>query len=68
MHITANTDVCIGAGICALTAPELFDQDDDGLVKPITTNPPEQLREAAAEAVLLCPSGALDIRQPNTDD
>lgn len=63
MRITANRDVCVSAGMCALTAPEVFDQaDDDGLVTVLLPDPPEKLREAAAEAVRLCPSGALAIR------
>ena len=63
MRITADTDICISAGMCALTAPEVFDQaDDDGLVAVLLPDPPDELQEAAAEAVRLCPSGALDIR------
>ncbi|GAA3684762.1 ferredoxin [Nonomuraea antimicrobica] len=62
MRITADTTVCISAGMCALTAPGVFDQgDDDGLVAVLLSEPSEELREAAAEAVRLCPSGALDI-------
>ncbi|MFI9205443.1 ferredoxin [Streptomyces sp. NPDC053048] len=30
MHVTIDTDTCIGSGMCALTAPSVFDQDDDG--------------------------------------
>ena len=30
MHIDIDQDVCIGAGQCALTAPDVFTQDDDG--------------------------------------
>ncbi|MUL41393.1 ferredoxin [Streptomonospora sp. PA3] len=63
MRITADTDVCISAGMCALTAPQVFDQgDEDGLVRVLLPEPPEELREAAAQAVRLCPSGALGIR------
>lgn len=63
MQITADTTICIGAGMCALTAPEVFDQgDDDGLVAVVLPDPPEELRAVAAEAVRRCPSGALDIR------
>jgi ferredoxin len=64
MWITADTDACVSAGMCALTAPEVFDQrEEDGLVMVLQPNPPEELQEAAAEAVQLCPSGALGIRQ-----
>jgi ferredoxin len=30
MHIDIDKDVCIGAGQCALAAPGVFTQDDDG--------------------------------------
>lgn len=63
MRITADVSVCIGAGMCAFTASEVFDQaDEDALVIVLLPHPPEELREAAAEAVRLCPSGALDIK------
>ncbi|KUM78490.1 ferredoxin [Streptomyces sp. ISL-22] len=30
MRIQVDTDRCVGAGMCALTAPGVFTQDDDG--------------------------------------
>ncbi|MBO0655205.1 ferredoxin [Streptomyces triculaminicus] len=30
MRVTIDSDICIGSGMCALTAPSVFDQDDDG--------------------------------------
>lgn len=60
MKITADTDVCIGSGMCVLTAPEVFDQgEDDGLVRVLVPEPGDEHRAAAAEAVRLCPSRAL---------
>ncbi|NUQ87768.1 MAG: ferredoxin, partial [Glycomyces artemisiae] len=33
MRIVADTEQCAGSGMCALTAPEYFDQnDEDGRV------------------------------------
>lgn len=62
MRITADTTVCISAGMCALTAPEVFDQsEEDGLVVVLLPTPPEGSRDVATEAVRLCPSGALAI-------
>ncbi|MCY0938813.1 ferredoxin [Streptomyces sp. H34-S4] len=29
-RVSVDTDVCIGAGQCALTAPGVFTQDEDG--------------------------------------
>ena len=60
MKIEANRDVCIGAGMCVMTAPEVFDQDeDDGLVVVLQAEVPPEHAEAAARAVAGCPSGAL---------
>lgn len=62
MRITANRDVCVSAGMCVLTAPEVFDQDEeDGLVTVLKPDPPEELRERVTEAVRLCPSRALSV-------
>ncbi|MEX2983797.1 ferredoxin [Streptomyces sp. C36] len=30
MRVTIDSGICIGSGMCALTAPAVFDQDDDG--------------------------------------
>jgi ferredoxin len=63
MRITADTSICVSAGMCALTAPEVFAQGhDDGLVTVLRPEPPQELHEAAAEAVRVCPSGAIGIR------
>ncbi|MEV0147814.1 MULTISPECIES: (4Fe-4S)-binding protein [unclassified Nonomuraea] len=62
MEIKADTTVCIGAGMCALTVPQVFDQsDEDGTVVLLETAPPEELEEAVRRAVTLCPSGALSV-------
>ena len=58
MKIAADRDLCIGAGLCVVTAPDVYDQDDDGLVVLLTE---ETDRPAAREAVGLCPSGALRL-------
>jgi ferredoxin len=59
VRVTADRDVCVGAGLCALTAPGLFDQDDDGLVVVLVPAPAAQDRSAARQAAHLCPSGAV---------
>ena len=54
---TVDRDRCIGAGNCVLNAPELFDQDDDGLV--VLLDGAGADGPAAARAVASCPSRAL---------
>ncbi|PXY27505.1 ferredoxin [Prauserella muralis] len=61
--IEADPEVCIAAGMCALTAPAVFDQnDDDGTVVVLDGTPQGADADAAREAVELCPSGALSWR------
>jgi ferredoxin len=62
MEIKADTGVCIGAGMCVLTAPEVFDQsEDDGTVVLLDPDPPASLEAAVRRAVQMCPSGALSL-------
>lgn len=57
MGISADRELCVGAGQCVLAAPAVFDQDDDGLV---VVNAPDQPVDATIEdAVHLCPAGAI---------
>ena len=61
MKVTADRDTCIGAGLCVLTAPAVFDQDDDGIVTPLVDDVLPDSTDSAREAVALCPSGALRL-------
>lgn len=60
MRIIADREQCASAGMCALTAPAVFDQDEvDGRVVVLNENPVAEDARVAADAVHLCPSGAL---------
>jgi ferredoxin len=70
-QLLVNRDLCIGAGLCVMTAPEVFDQaEDDGLVVLLTPEPAGPARDpgtdpraaAVREAARQCPSGALTWR------
>jgi ferredoxin len=62
MKITADSTVCIGAGMCALTVPEVFDQsEDEGTVVLLSEVPTAEQEEAVRRAVTLCPSGAISV-------
>ncbi|GGV66223.1 MULTISPECIES: ferredoxin [Streptomyces] len=60
MPIDIDKDRCIGAGQCALTAPQVFTQDDDGLstLLPGHGNDDGPLVREAARA---CPVGAITV-------
>ncbi|XVQ15032.1 ferredoxin [Spirillospora sp. CA-255316] len=62
MEIKADQDRCVGAGQCALAAPEVFDQrEDDGIVEVLDRRPPRSRWKAAREAEALCPAAAIAI-------
>ncbi|MGW3118236.1 ferredoxin [Streptomyces sp. NPDC001107] len=64
-HLRIDRERCIGAGMCALTAPEVFDQDpDDGRVLLLHTEPTTAHRAAARMAAGVCPSGAITLHEP----
>ncbi|EHR60360.1 ferredoxin [Saccharomonospora cyanea] len=59
--IEVDRSVCAASGMCALTAPDVFDQDDDGVVV-VRADPVAEHAESVRLAVDLCPSGALRWR------
>ncbi|GAA2845794.1 hypothetical protein GCM10010517_02310 [Streptosporangium fragile] len=66
MKVTTDTSVCIGAGMCALTAPAVFDQsEEDGTVVLLDETPPPELHAAVRQAERLCPSGAITVLGPD---
>lgn len=60
MKITLEPERCVGAGHCVLSAPEVFDQDEtDGIVVLLDTEPSTALADAVHEAADLCPARAI---------
>ncbi len=64
MGVVVQIDACVGAGQCALVAPDVFDQDDDGIVVLLQTDPSGSDLEAAIKAARLCPAWAISIQTP----
>ncbi|GAA2338250.1 ferredoxin [Streptomyces violaceusniger] len=66
LRLRVDRERCIGAGMCALTAPEVFDQNpDDGRVLLPHAEPPTAHRAAARTAAGVCPSGAITLHEPD---
>ena len=61
MGIDVKRDACVGAGQCALVAPDVFDQDDEGIVMLLQVNPDGPDLEAATKAARLCPARAITV-------
>ncbi len=61
MRISVDQEKCCSAGNCVFAAPEVFDQDDEGLVVALLASPPPELAAKVTEAADLCPSGAIIV-------
>ncbi|MEU6507048.1 MULTISPECIES: ferredoxin [unclassified Streptomyces] len=64
MRIDIDTDVCIGAGQCALTAPKVFTQDDDGFSTVLPGREDGAGDPMVREAARACPVGAIRVSEP----
>ncbi|MCH0541756.1 ferredoxin [Streptomyces sp. MUM 203J] len=64
MDIRIDRDRCVGAGMCALTAPAVFEQEqEEGLVLLLDHRPPHDQHTAARLAAGLCPASAVTVRE-----
>lgn len=62
VRLHADTQTCIGAGMCVTTAPGVFDQDDATGVVVLRSRVPEAGHlDAVRRAVACCPPGALTL-------
>ncbi|WP_207394119.1 ferredoxin [Actinomadura formosensis] len=62
MKLHADRKTCIGAGLCVLRLPDVFDQnEDDGTVMLLRTRPDPDQEATVLNAVKACPTGALRV-------
>jgi ferredoxin len=60
-RIEIDTQVCIGAGQCALAAPGVFTQDDDGFSTLLPGRADGGDGPMVREAARACPVGAITV-------
>lgn len=68
MRVRIARDLCVGAGQCERSAPEVFAQDDSGLSRALTRTPPAGQWPAVHEAAGLCPVGAVVVTEDGDAD
>jgi ferredoxin len=61
VHVSVDVDKCIASGGCVLACPEVFDQDDDGIVVLLQSDPSEDLAAKVTDAINACPAGVIDV-------
>lgn len=63
MRVKVDRDRCMGSGACVFEAPEVFAQDDDGIVVLLTERPDEGLFPAVRAAAAACPVICIDVEE-----
>lgn len=63
MRLMIDYKKCRKAGQCSYLHPELFKADEAGAPVVSVGHLGEDLREAAEEAVDLCPNGAISLKE-----
>ncbi|MGC5036537.1 ferredoxin [Streptomyces sp. DT190] len=63
MRIDIDKDVCIGAGQCALAAPDVFTQDDDGYSTLLPGRQDGGDSPLLREAARACPVSAITVSE-----
>jgi ferredoxin len=62
MRVRVDRDLCIATGNCVLTAPDVFDQDeDDGTVVVLSESIGSDQEDAVRKAVTLCPAHVISV-------
>ncbi|MET0418322.1 MAG: ferredoxin [Actinoplanes sp.] len=66
MRAIVDAGACIGAGLCVLTAPDIFTQDpEDGIATVADPDLPPEAAEAVREAAAICPVEAIELSPPS---
>jgi ferredoxin len=62
MRVHVDPDKCIGSGACVRACPEVFTQDDAGIVMLLEESPGIELHEHVREAERACPAEVIETR------
>ena len=62
VRVIVDRDACIGSGNCVLTAPDVFDQDEEGTVV-LLDEEPSGLDDDVRLAALQCPALAITVEE-----
>lgn len=63
IRIAADLDKCEGYANCVISAPDIYDIDDDGKVVILRATIDEDQRDTVTEAVRSCPASAIWLEE-----
>jgi ferredoxin len=61
MRVWIDRGKCIASGACAIACPEVFGQDQDGIVTLFAPDPPTEYAESVVEAANACPASVITV-------
>ncbi|NUU25651.1 MAG: ferredoxin [Streptomycetaceae bacterium] len=68
MRVTVAPERCCSSGQCVLTAPDVFDQnEEDGTVVLLDPRPPTARHDDVRTAVDICPCAAITVHEEPAD-
>jgi ferredoxin len=63
MKVEVDNRKCIGSGLCAMVAPDVFDQSvEKGTVVLLTPAPEDATQADVRDAAHMCPSRSITLR------
>lgn len=60
MKVTIYAERCMASGACVLACPEVFAQDENGIVVLLDPEPGSGLAAAVEDAVAACPAEVIE--------
>jgi len=63
MKVKLHVDYCVASGACVLECPEVFAQNDQGMVVLLNENPPAELATKVRKAAAVCPVTVIEIEE-----
>lgn len=61
MHVEVDQPKCVASGQCVMLAPDVFDQDDDGIVELLDADPAPERHDDVRESAAVCPAAAIRL-------
>jgi ferredoxin len=59
VKVIVDFDSCIASGACVTACPEVFAQDEDGIVELLQEEPGSELHGKVNEAIDACPAACI---------
>lgn len=63
MRVAVEQPKCVASGQCVLLSPEVFDQDDNGVVELLDASPGPEHHDDVRESAAVCPAAAIHLTE-----